>query len=67
MGKKEGEVMMELIYKHNFFRRTEAVDFQGVCGISPYAPKVCNWQYSKVYIFQMKWRKRLGRKLFVIS
>ena len=40
MGKKEGEVMKDLIYRHGFFRRTEAVDFQGVCGISPYAPKV---------------------------
>lgn len=40
MGKKEGEVMKDLIYMHGFFRRTESVDFQGVCGISPYAPKV---------------------------
>ena len=40
MGKKEGEVMKDLIYKHAFFRRTEAVDFQGSCGISPYRPKV---------------------------
>ena len=40
MGKKEGEVMKELIYIHEFFRRTEKVDFQGVCSISPKAPKV---------------------------
>ena len=40
IGRKEGEVMKDLIYKHGFFRRTEAIDFQGVCSISPYAPKV---------------------------
>ena len=40
MGKKEGEVMKDLIYKHRFFRRTESIDFQGVCSISPYAPPV---------------------------
>ncbi len=40
IGKKEGEVMKHLIYKHGFFRRTEAIDFQGKCSISPYAPKV---------------------------
>jgi voltage-dependent calcium channel alpha-2/delta-3 len=42
MGKKEGEVMKDLIYKHGFFRRTESIDFQGVCSISPYAPPVSN-------------------------
>ena len=40
MGRKEGEVMKDLIYKHGFFRRVESIDFQGVCSISPYAPKV---------------------------
>ena len=40
MGKKEGEVMKDLIYKHGFFRKTESTDFQHVCSISPYAPKV---------------------------
>ena len=40
MGKKEGEVMKDLIYKHGFFKRSETIDFQGVCSISPYAPKV---------------------------
>ena len=40
VGQKEGEVMKDLIYKHKFFGRTEAIDFQGVCHISPYAPKV---------------------------
>jgi hypothetical protein len=46
MGKKEGEVMKDLIYKHGFFRRTESIDFQGTCSISPYAPPV-----SKIYIY----------------
>jgi hypothetical protein len=46
MGKKEGEVMKDLIYKHGFFRRTESIDFQGICSISPYAPPVCNSSLS---------------------
>ena len=45
MGKKEGEVMRELLYKHGFFRRTETIDFQGKCTISPYAPKVSEYIY----------------------
>ena len=40
MGKKEGEVMKDLIYKHGFFKRKEAIDFQGVCSISPKQRKV---------------------------
>ncbi|XP_013386854.1 voltage-dependent calcium channel subunit alpha-2/delta-2 [Lingula anatina] len=40
MGKKQGEIMRELIYKHGFFQRKESLDFQGSCSISPYAPKV---------------------------
>ncbi|XP_002735490.2 VWFA and cache domain-containing protein 1-like [Saccoglossus kowalevskii] len=40
LGKKEGEVMHELIYKHGFFERKEQIDFQGSCSVSPYSPKV---------------------------
>ncbi|CAI9736897.1 Hypothetical predicted protein [Octopus vulgaris] len=40
LGKKEGEVMKDLIYKHSFFKRKEYIDFQGSCRISPEAPKV---------------------------
>ena len=40
MGRKEGEVMKDLIYKHGFFKRKENIDFQGVCYISPKARKV---------------------------
>jgi len=40
MGKKEGEVMKDLIYKHGFFKRQERIDFQGVCSISPKQRKV---------------------------
>ena len=40
LGKKEGEVMKDLIYKHGFIRRTEKVDFQGSCRITPEEPKV---------------------------
>lgn len=34
MGKKEGEIMRELIFKHNFFVRKDSVEFQGVCKIA---------------------------------
>ncbi|XP_074641618.1 voltage-dependent calcium channel subunit alpha-2/delta-2-like [Tubulanus polymorphus] len=40
LGKKEGEVMKELVYVHKFFHRTESIDFQGSCSISPSRPKV---------------------------
>ncbi|XP_052774120.1 voltage-dependent calcium channel subunit alpha-2/delta-3-like isoform X2 [Mya arenaria] len=40
LGKKEGEVMKDLIYKHAFIRRTERLDFQGSCRITPEEPKV---------------------------
>ena len=40
LGTKEGEVMKDLIYKHRFFIRTESIDFQGSCRITPEAPKV---------------------------
>ncbi|CAH1773823.1 unnamed protein product [Owenia fusiformis] len=40
MGKKEGEVMKDLIYQHHLFQRIETIDFQGSCSISPGAPKV---------------------------
>ena len=29
LGKKEGEIMKELVYKHKLFVRKEHVDFQG--------------------------------------
>jgi len=34
MGKKEGEIMRELIFKHKFFVRTDSVEFQGTCSIA---------------------------------
>lgn len=40
LGRKEGEVMKDLIYKHSFFKRKEYIDFQGSCRISPEKPKV---------------------------
>lgn len=40
MGRKEGEVMKDLIYRHRFFTRVESIDFQGSCSISPYSKKV---------------------------
>ncbi|XP_041357381.1 VWFA and cache domain-containing protein 1-like [Gigantopelta aegis] len=40
LGRKEGEIMKELVYKHGFFRRKESFDFQGSCRITPEAPKV---------------------------
>ncbi|XP_063400495.1 voltage-dependent calcium channel subunit alpha-2/delta-2-like [Mytilus trossulus] len=40
LGKKEGEVMKDLIYKHKFFIRKETLEFQGTCRITPVEPKV---------------------------
>ncbi|GAU99492.1 hypothetical protein RvY_10486 [Ramazzottius varieornatus] len=40
LGKKEGEIMKELVYKYKLFVRKEQVDFQGTCTITPYTPKV---------------------------
>ncbi|OWA52215.1 putative Voltage-dependent calcium channel subunit alpha-2/delta-2 [Hypsibius exemplaris] len=40
LGKKEGEIMKELVYKYGLFVRKEYVDFQGTCTITPYTPKV---------------------------
>ncbi|XP_067936801.1 voltage-dependent calcium channel subunit alpha-2/delta-1-like [Watersipora subatra] len=34
MGKKEGEIMRELIFKHQFFIRKDSVEFQGTCSIA---------------------------------
>lgn len=34
MGKKEGEIMRELIFKHGLFIRKDSVEFQGTCEIS---------------------------------
>lgn len=34
MGKKEGEIMRELIFKHGFFIRKDSVEFQGTCSIA---------------------------------
>lgn len=28
LGKKEGEIMKELVFDHKFFNRTESIDFQ---------------------------------------
>jgi len=40
LGEKEGEVTKDLVYKHAFIRRTERVDFQGSCSITPEEAKV---------------------------
>ncbi|PIK39898.1 hypothetical protein BSL78_23247 [Apostichopus japonicus] len=40
LGTREGEIMHELIYKHNFFVRKEQIDFQGTCSITKPAPRV---------------------------
>ena len=41
LGRKEGDVMKQLIEKHGFFKQNMRIDFQGICSVSPYAPKVC--------------------------
>ena len=40
LGEKEGEVTKDLVYTHAFIRRTERVDFQGSCSITPEEAKV---------------------------
>jgi len=41
MGKKEGEIMRELIFKHGFFIRKDSVEFQGTCSIAG-GQRVCS-------------------------
>jgi hypothetical protein len=40
LGIIEGEIMKDLIYRHQFLIRSENIDFSGTCVISPYQPKV---------------------------
>ena len=40
LGIVEGEIMKDLIYKHQLLIRSENIDFSGQCNISPYQPKV---------------------------
>lgn len=40
LGHKEGEVMADLIYKHELFRRVETITFQGTCHVSKPSAKV---------------------------
>ena len=40
LGRKEGDIMKLLVTKHKFFVPNKRVDFQGICSVSPYAPKV---------------------------
>ena len=40
LGRKEGDIMKLLITKYKFFVPNQRVDFQGICSVSPYAPKV---------------------------
>ncbi|XP_031549203.1 uncharacterized protein LOC116286765 [Actinia tenebrosa] len=39
LGRKEGDIM-KLLIQRGFFEQNLRVDFQGVCSVSPYAPKV---------------------------
>ena len=40
LGRKEGDIMKLLVTKHKFFVPNQRVDFQGICSVSQYAPKV---------------------------
>ncbi len=40
LGIVEGEIMKDLVYRHQFLKRSENIDFSGTCTISPYQPKV---------------------------
>ena len=41
LGRKEGDIMKLLVAKYKLFVPNQRVDFQGICSVSPYAPKVC--------------------------
>lgn len=55
LGTKEGEVMKDLIYKHDFFDRVESIDFQGSCRITPEEPKVSRYYDHKCFLNALKW------------
>ncbi|PAA92856.1 hypothetical protein BOX15_Mlig015658g4 [Macrostomum lignano] len=40
LGQKEGEVMMNLVFRQKLFQRDESVDFQGTCSFTAGAPRV---------------------------
>ncbi|XP_015752971.1 PREDICTED: uncharacterized protein LOC107332703, partial [Acropora digitifera] len=40
LGRKEGDIMKLLVAKYKLFVPNQRVDFQGICSVSPYAPKV---------------------------
>ena len=45
IGKKEGEIMKELIFHHGFFIRKDSVEFQGTCSIAG-GQRVCSYYMS---------------------
>lgn len=55
LGTKEGEVMKDLIYKHDFLDRVESIDFQGSCRITPEEPKVSRYYDHKCFLNALKW------------
>lgn len=40
LGRKEGEIMKEFVQERKFFEQTKRFDYQGMCSVSPYFPKV---------------------------
>ena len=48
LGRKEGDIMKLLVAKYKLFVPNQRVDFQGICSVSPYAPKVC-------FVFALLW------------
>ena len=51
LGIVEGEIMKDLIYRHQFLIRSENIDFSGTCTISPYQPSKNRYieMYTRVY------------------
>ena len=48
LGKKEEEVMRELVFKHRLFRTLEQVDFQGTCNWAPSETMVSSLSIAEI-------------------
>lgn len=41
LGRKEGDIMKQLVQEKKAYKQTRRLDYQGICSVSPYFPKVC--------------------------
>ncbi|XP_028402985.1 voltage-dependent calcium channel subunit alpha-2/delta-1-like isoform X1 [Dendronephthya gigantea] len=40
LGRKEGDIMKQLVQEQKVYEQTHRFDYQGICSVSPYFPKV---------------------------